>query len=305
MKRAGLRNLAASVNQRLHNEAKKRGEDFQLVLTRFAIERLLYRISRSPHADQFILKGALLFQLWGGGPYRATRDLDLLGRGANDIPRLAQIFRDLCAVKVEDDGIVFLPDTVRGEDIRQNQEYRGVRITLQARVAQARPDIQVDIGFGDVVTPSPQTVDFPTILDLPAPRLKAYPRETVIAEKFQAMVMLGVANSRMRDFYDVWILAKRFPFEGKVLGKAIRETFTRRKTPLPKTTPVAFTPEFYNHADKRKLWDAFLATRGAGEETGGLAEVAVAITEFLLPPTLAASAGKLFDLIWPPSGPWR
>jgi predicted nucleotidyltransferase component of viral defense system len=229
-----IRNLAASVRQRLFNLAKQRGDDFQILLTRYAVERLLYRLSQSPHSSQFLLKGATLFTLWGGGPYRSTRDLDLLGSGDRSVQRLEGVFRDICAVQVEPDGLRFAAETVEGDEIREDLEYGGVRVILIANLERARIQIQVDIGFGDVVTPPPEDVEFPTILDFPAPHLRAYRRETVVAEKFQAMVMLGVANSRMRDFYDVWLLSRRFEFNGMPLSQAIKGTFARRRTPYPR-----------------------------------------------------------------------
>lgn len=305
MSQRGLRNLAASVRQRLFNLARERGEDFQLLLTRYAAERLLYRLSRSPYSGQFVLKGATLFTLWGGGLYRATRDLDLLGSGRSDLPRLEQIFRDLCKANVEDDGIRFAEDTVRAEEIRENQEYGGIRVVLAAHLGTARVQLQVDVGFGDVITPPPKDVEFPTILDFPAPRLKAYPRETVVAEKFQAIVMLGIANSRMRDFYDLWVLSMRFSFDGKILGKAIRKTFARRRTAVPAATPLALTAEFYNRPDKNTQWVAFLRRAALESDVTTLPQVAGSLEKFLMPPSLALSKSERFEMIWPPAGPWR
>ncbi len=242
MTRDPVRNMAVSVRQRLLHRARERGEDFQLVLTHYAVERFLYRLSRSSYADQFVLKGAMLFALWGGGPHRATRDLDLLGSGTSEIPHLEHAFREICTVPVEEDGIQFIENTVRGKAIREHQVYASTRIILMAHLDQARVQIQIDIGFGDVVTPSQEEVEFQAMLGFPSPRLKTYPRETVVAEKFQAMVMLGMANSRMRDFYDIWILAKHFPFNGRTLCEAIKATFNRRRTLWPTAPPMALTP---------------------------------------------------------------
>lgn len=213
------------------NLARKQHEDFQLVLTRYAIERLLYRLTRTGYAAEFVLKGAMLFRLWADQPHRPTRDLDLLGRGDPSVDRLAAVFRAVCGAAVEDDGLLFDPATVTAGKIKEDQEYEGVRVECVARLGQARIDLQVDVGFGDAVTPGPVTVQYPGLLDLPAPELAAYPRETVVAEKFQAMVMLGIANSRMKDFFDLWVLARSFTFAGPVLAAAIRATFARRKTP--------------------------------------------------------------------------
>ena len=197
--------------------AREQKEDFSIVLTRYGLERLLYRLSQSAHRDRFVLKGAMLFQLWSGHPHRPTRDLDLLGHGSPDPERFEGIFRDICRQNVEDDGLEFQSDSVRAESMKEDEEYQGLRLKLVSRLGNARIPIQIDIGFGDAVTPEPDEVIYPTLLDGPAPTLKAYPRETVVAEKFQAMVMLGIANSRMKDFYDLWILMRQFEFSGPAL----------------------------------------------------------------------------------------
>jgi hypothetical protein len=196
---ASPKNIAASVRRRLYNLAKERGDAFQILLTRYTVERLLYGLGQSPHRAGFILKGATLFSLWGDEPYRATRDLDLLGIGESDVSRLRDIFRELCRLQVQNDGIRFAPDTVDAVPIREEADYGGVRVTLVGCLDQARVPVQVDVGFGDALVPLPDDVSFPTILDFPPPKLRAYRRETVVAEKFQAMVMLGTADSRMRD----------------------------------------------------------------------------------------------------------
>jgi len=198
------RNVAASVRQRLRNLARQRGVDFQYLLVRYGMERLLYRFSRSEACDHFVLKGAALFSLWTDQPHRATRDIDLLGHGDNSIEHLEEVFRQICEVTVEDDGLTFFPDSVRGQVISPHDEYEGVRLTLTALLEKARIPLQVDIGFGDTVTPEPTVVEYPVLLDLPPPVLRAYSRETVVAEKFQAMVSLGMGNSRMKDFFDLW-----------------------------------------------------------------------------------------------------
>ena len=209
-----VRDQAASVRQRLLNRARKEGEDFQLLLTLYCIERFLYRLSLSEHSEQFVLKGAMLFLLWRERSYRPTRDLDLLGRGESSFAHLEGRFRSVCRTEVESDGVEFDPSSVRASEIREEQEYGGVRVAVAARLGQARITLQIDIGFGDAITPKAQKVDFPSILDFPRARLLAYPRETVVAEKFQAMVVLGIANSRMKDFYDLWELASDFGFKG-------------------------------------------------------------------------------------------
>jgi predicted nucleotidyltransferase component of viral defense system len=299
------RNVAASVRQRLLNLARDHREDFEFVLTRYALERLMYRLSVSEHREQFVLKGAMLFALWGGESHRPTRDLDLLGRGTVDTRRLEQVLREVIDLAVEDDGLMFLAETVRGERIREEEEYEGVRVHMEARLAAARIKVQVDVGFGDVMTPAPQEEEYPVLLDFPAPRLRAYPRETVVAEKFEAMVKLGIANTRMKDFYDLWVMARNFEFEGALLSRAIKTTFERRGTALPTEVPLALSGEFSEDPGKKTQWAAFL--KRLGREVGGtpLAEVVEALKDFLVPPVIDAGSAETFDRTWPPRGPWR
>jgi hypothetical protein len=225
--------LSASILARLLTLARHKGDDYSLLLNRFALERLLLRISTSPHATRFLLKGALLFALWYDDPHRPTRDADLLGLGPDDEANLIATFRDIAAMDLGD-GIVFDPESVKANAIREDNTYGGTRITLVARIGSARCALQIDVGFGDAVTPEPQTVTYPTLLqDFQAPTLRVYPVYTVIAEKYQAMVMLGQANSRMKDFYDLAVIARRTALDNATLAAAIAATFARRQTPLP------------------------------------------------------------------------
>ncbi|MGA9998111.1 MAG: nucleotidyl transferase AbiEii/AbiGii toxin family protein [Pyrinomonadaceae bacterium] len=293
------RNLAASVRQRLLNASRTRREDFQVTLTRYALERLLYRLSRSGYREQFIIKGAMLFSIWNESPHRPTRDLDLLSFGASEITRLENTFCEIIDTEVEPDGLEFITDTVRGGRIKEDQEYEGVRVNLQARLEGARISLQVDIGFGDAVTPAPEEIEYPTLLaGSPAPRLRAYSRYSVVAEKFQAMVMLGIANTRMKDFYDVLTLARTFDFDGEVLCQSLKATFERRATELPLTTPLALTPEFYMEQTKQSQWNAFLKRSQLMEKSAPLEEVAALLQNFLMPPTLAASKDESFEMRW-------
>ena len=219
------RNIPASVRQRLLNLSRERGEDFQALLTRFALERFLYRLSQSEHSDQFILKGALLFSLWSDDPHRATWDIDLLGHGPSTPDRLQEVFRQVCQVRCDDDGLTYLADSVTCFRIKEDQQYEGVRVQLRSQLGKARMRVQVDVGFGDTVVPPPRTVDYPSLLALSPARLRAYPPETVVAEKFQAMVLKAMANSRMKDFNDVWRIAQDFALEGPRLSRAIKATF--------------------------------------------------------------------------------
>ncbi len=300
-------NMAASVRSRLTTLAHIEGEEPEYLLTRYALERLLYRLGRSAYANTFILKGALLFVLWEGHPHRATRDLDLLGFGPHNVTHIEQVFKELCMLPVEDDGLTFLPDTVHARPIREQQEYGGVRVLLQAQLGTARLRVQADVGFGDVVTPDAQTAMFPTLLDLPAPQLRMYPRETVVAEKFEAMVRLGLANTRMKDFYDLLILERQFAFAGPTLAAAIRATFARRGTALPSLNqlPIALTDEFVNDATKQAEWQGFLKRSKLESSDSSLRTVVEQIRAFLLPLIAALATGAEFTPNWRPGDFWN
>ena len=251
------RDISASVKARLQNTAKKRGEEYNLLYLRYGIERLLYRLSVSKYADKFLLKGAMLYTLWDAIPHRPTRDLDLLGFVPAEREALAQIFREVVAVPVPDDGIVFDADSVTAEDIREEDAYGGIRVKLMGWIGKSKMPVKIDIGSGDEVTPSPEVADFPTILDFPSPHIRAYPIYTVVAEKLEAAVKLGATNSRMKDFYDLQYLFKRFEFDGPTLKRAIEATFNRRGTPLPK--PDGFFPaSFAQDPMKQVQWESFL-----------------------------------------------
>jgi predicted nucleotidyltransferase component of viral defense system len=258
MKSTPPKNVAHSVRDRLLKLAKARGEEFNFVLLRYALERFLCRLGQSSHADEFVLKGAMLFTVWSKHPHRATKDLDLLGFGAPGIERLVAVFREVSALCVEDDGVAFDAGSVKAKRIKEDAEYEGVRITLEGKIGSARIAIQVDVGFGDAVTPPPAMVNFPTLLPFPAPKIRAYSRETVVAEKLHAMVSLGMANTRMKDFFDVWFLSREFAFQGQPLVDAIRSTFDRRDTTIPRMSPVALTGTFALDATKGIQWSAFL-----------------------------------------------
>lgn len=298
-------NIAASVRQRLMNKAREQKEAFDLVLIRFALERLLYRLSQSAHGNRFVLKGAMLFQIWSGQGHRPTRDLDLLGTGTPSPQEFEQLFRDVCDQPVEDDGLIFLADTVQAAVMKEDEQYEGLRLKFEARLASARIPIQIDVGFGDAITPAADEILYPAILDFPAPTLMTYPRETVVAEKFQAMVMLGIANSRMKDFYDIWSLAGTFEFSGLQLSAAIQATFERRQTVLPSKPPLALTPEFTEDTQKTAQWKAFIR-KGKLDSAGlSLAEVGAVLHDFLMPPTLAVLSRTEFVEGWAPGGTWQ
>jgi hypothetical protein len=296
------RNTAGSVRARLLTRARETRQDFNLVLTRYALERLLYRLGVSPHADQFLLKGALLFDLWFDIPHRPTRDADFLGFGSAELPHLEAVFKDICAMAA-DDGVTFRPDTVHAAAIRKEANYAGVRITLIGLIDGARCSIQADIGFGDAVTPGPEDVQYPVMLpEFAAPKLRAYPRYTVVAEKLEALVSLGIANSRMKDFFDLWILSRYAEFDGDTLRRAIRATFDRRKAIVPPEIPFGLTDGFAQDAQKQTQWQAFLGKNRL--EALRLEDVLASLRDFLLPVIAAANAGGDYSQHWPAGGPW-
>ena len=251
------RNLAASVRSRLLNKARAERLDFNLLLTRYALERALYRLSISEQRGQFLLKGALLFDIWFDVPHRPTHDADLLGFGSAEIPHLEDHFREISQI-ASDDGIVFQADSVKAAEIRKEANYAGIRVTMLGLLDGARCLVQIDIGFGDAVTPAPENVQYPVILDgMPSPQLRVYPRYTVVAEKLEAMVKLGILNSRMKDYFDLWILARHSDLDGAVLAQAIRTTFERRGTGIPSGVPLGLTDEFALHEQKNLQWSGF------------------------------------------------
>ncbi len=297
--------IVASVRQRLINLSKVRGEDPNLVFIRYAIERLLYRISCSTQSEKFILKGAMLFATWTDKPYRPTKDLDLLGFGDSSAEQLQKIFTEICQISVEPDGLEFNPATIQITEIREDLEYPGQRIRLESKLGNARINLQIDIGFGDSIVPEPIELEYPTLLDMPSPHIKAYSIETVVAEKLETIVSKGILNSRMKDFYDLRTMAKEFQFDGSNLTKAIMATFTKRGTSIPHGNPVAFTEEFYANIDKQLQWKAFLRTSKLEEITLELPQVISEIQTFLSPPIAAAVNNESFAKKWCPIGPWK
>ena len=298
-----VRNIGASIRDRLLNKARAEKLDYNLLLTRYALERIIYRLSISEQRDQFLLKGALLFDLWFDVPHRPTHDADFLGFGSAEIPHIEEVFRDICRIEVED-GIVFQPDSVKAAEIRKEANYAGVRVTLMGILDSARCPVQVDIGFGDAVVPGPEDVHYPIILPgMPETQLRAYPRDTVVAEKLEALTSLGMLNSRMKDFFDLWVLAKHSNFDGPVLSRAVAATFERRRTSIPQGAPTGLTDEFINDAQKEKQWQAFL--RKNAIDPMPLAAVISDLREFLLPVLATASANGSLGMAWRPGEGWR
>jgi predicted nucleotidyltransferase component of viral defense system len=293
-----MKNPAASVHARLAQRRTETGEDYNVLLVRFTLERLLYRLSISKHREQFVLKGAMLFALWEPALHRVTRDLDLLGFGHPSPERLADIFRELCNLEVEADGVVFDPRSVTCEDIRAQDEYAGIRVKLRATVGKAVVPLQVDVGFGDALPVAPEEITFPVMLGMAAPKLRAYSRETVVAEKLEAIVKLGMLNSRFKDYFDLHYLAQKFPFDGALLVKSIAGTFARRGTAFPAGLPAGLTPMFGTDPAKIRGWQAFWRKTGPKAAAPTLKAVIQLLIEFLEPPLDAAAKGKPLTETW-------
>jgi len=304
-KNAGPKNIEASVRARLMNIAKETGRPFAEVLQYYGMERFLYRLSQSKHAGVFVLKGALMLKVWKVPEMRVTRDIDFLGRFVNEIAGLENMIKEICCAEVRQDGLNFDAATVKGERIKEDADYEGVRIKFRGLLGKARIPMQIDVGFGDVIFPKPKTIDYPAILDFPQPRLQGYTIESVVAEKFEAMVKLGTLNSRMKDFYDIWLMPRQFDFKGEKLAQALCRTFEHRKTALPANPPF-FAPEIYDKAsDRQTLWSAFLRKAEIKHAPTELHDVAKAIEDFLEKP-IAFITGKNETIgVWTAPGPWK
>lgn len=277
--RKPVTNLGASIRQRLINLSRETDQGFELLLTRYAIERLLYRLSISPHRDRFVLKGAMLVTTWFDNPHRPTRDVDFLGFGDPDPAKLVAAFQEICSMAA-DDGVTFDAEGIALDRIREDNDYGGVRLRTTAVIDSARVRVVIDIAFGDATEPGLVDLDLPVLLDQPPPRLRAYAQETVIAEKFQAMVSLGRANSRMKDLYDVWMLSRAYRFDDDRLARAIAATFARRETSVPTELPDALSPAFADDPAKREQWAAFV--RELGHDPGPLTAIVTDLAAFLM-----------------------
>ena len=287
-----VKNFGASVRARLLGISKEKGLNFDLVLTHYAIERLLYRLAQSRHADRFVLKGAILLMTWFDEPFRGTRDLDLLGHGDQAPEAVLGVFKEVFRQE-QPDGILFDADAARVTRIRQENEYGGLRVRTTADIDGARITVNVDVGFGDATEPSPEWLEYPVLLNMPVPRLRGYVRETVVAEKFQAMVDLGKANSRMKDYYDVWIISQAFEVDRSRLAAAISATFARRNTAIPDAVPDGLSRAFAEDAVKRRQWETF--KRDLGGDPGSLGDVVGVLEAFLMPAAAVARDGVVPD----------
>lgn len=295
------RNVHASVRQRLLNQAKRDRRPFNELLQLYAIERFLYRLSQSSHADQFILKGALMLRVWRSPELRPTMDIDMLGRTSNEEADLVVQIRNILTMDVEKDGLVFDPVSIQAERITEDAYYDGIRIRFLGALGSARINMQIDVGFGDVVYPEPVELDFPTMLNFSTPRLLCYSRESSISEKLEAMVKLGMLNSRMKDFYDIWLLSRQFNFDGAKLAEAIRRTFERRGTTLPMEIE-AFAESFIEA--KQIQWAAFCKRLQQDYVPVSFREIIASVNRFLSPIVAALSLGKSTPTSWTAPGPW-
>ena len=302
MNKRQVTNLPASVHQRLLHLAKETNHPFNELLQYYTMERFLFRLGNSPFADRFVLKGALMLRVWDVAQARPTMDIDLLGRTANTVENLVEIIQQCLLLKVEEDGINFDTSSVSGEAIALEKQYQGVRVRVRGKLGNARLSLQLDFGFGDVVVPGPVWIEYPELLDFGSPHLLSYTAESVIAEKFQALVELELANTRLKDFYDLWKLSQTLTFDSEVLGAALTATFQQRGTPLPTTIPLALTEAFYDEPQRKAQWAGFVRRARLETEAKTLSEVAAAIAEFLLP---LISATNTFKKHWPPGGSWQ
>ena len=300
-----LANIAASVRDRLRAHTRRKNGDFQLALTRYVIERFLYRLGESAHRDRFVLKGAMLFVLWDTSAARPTKDLDLAGYWANDAASLVKAIKEILAVPCPEDGMTFA-DTVTAEPIRHRSEYHGFRLVVVGHLAGAKVALQIDVGFGDAVEPAAIFETYPVVLDAPAPRIRAYPREAAIAEKLHAMVTHGLVNTRLKDFYDVYVLSARCAFAGHRVAGAISATFTRRKATKLEAWPVALTSAFYEDTWRAEQWRRFLQrSKLDSDAPADFAVVGERVRAFLGAPLRATQVGNPFTAVWRPADPWQ
>lgn len=303
MTKRQYKNISASVRQRLLNKAREKGRPFNELLQYFTMERFLYRLSKSLYVDNFVLKGALMLSVCEAPLSRPTMDIDLLGRINNSVEAIVAVTRVICRQEVEPDGIAFDTNSIVGERITEDADYEGVRVRFKGSLDTAQIAMQLDIGFGDMVVLSPELTDYPTILDLPAPQLYVYSRESTIAEKFEAMVKLSILNSRMKDFFDIWLMLRQFDFEGQKLSTAIAKTFSTRGTDI-QSEPISLTNTFVDDTVKTAQWRGFIRKNLLTNVSQDLGEVVKAIAAFLGPIAKSLAAKQPFKANWKAPGPW-
>jgi predicted nucleotidyltransferase component of viral defense system len=299
-----LKNIAASVHQRLLNLARQSGRPFNELAQYYALERWLYRLSQSDYRNQFVLKGALMLLVWKMSVTRPTRDIDLLGRASNDLASIRNIIATICQICADEDGMFFNHESVTTERIAEDADYEGVRAKFSATLGNTRLPMQIDIGFSDIVTPEPSVIVYPAMLGHFAPELCAYNRETVIAEKFETMVKLGDLNSRMKDFFDIWALARAGRFRGLEFSQAIEQTFSRRGTALI-ADPICFTEAFATNLGKSTQWAAFLRRNAFADVPDTFSDVVNFIAGFLRPIAISSVEKPSLNSVWEAGGPWR
>ena len=300
-----IKNMQASIRALLQNKAKETRRPFSEILQYYGMERFLYRFSRSKYADKFILKGALMFTVWHVSERRTTLDIDFSAHYDNQTSSIEKVIKDVCNFAVVPDGLIFDTATIRGRKIKEDADYEGVRVKFLGFLERSRITMQIDVGFGDVIYPKPKTIDYPVILDFPKPHLKGYTAESVVSEKFEAMVKLGLLNSRMKDFYDIRLMMRQFDFNGSELAEALKRTFRHRKTYLPEHRPL-FAEEIYDEkSDRQILWKAFLKKRDIKHAPEKLRTTAMEIEEFIIKPLDAVRKGQKFVGKWKALGPWR
>lgn len=293
--------VVQSIHDRLKNKARERGESFNFVLIRFGLERLIYRLSQSKFKNRFVLKGALLFEVWSEVPHRSTKDIDLSASGVKSPAKFERIFKEVCATESNsEDGLIFIQDSVSGEYIRSEHAYGGVRIRLTATLGDAKIPLQIDIGIGDIIVPKPEEIEYPSLLGMTTARIRAYHQETTIAEKFHAMVNLGIANSRMKDYYDIYYLTNEFSIDGKSLKSAIKATFQGRKTIFPQTIPLALSEDFYQNQDKQHQWYGFISKLGFYQTEISLEDVVNHLALFFKPVIRSIISNSFFHYSWDP-----
>jgi predicted nucleotidyltransferase component of viral defense system len=298
------KNLPASIHRRLLNKARAEDRPFNELLQYFAIERFLYRLSKSKHANKFILKGALMVISWEASPSRPTADIDFLGLTKNEPANIEAVVRDVCTEAVVPDGIDFDVKSIQVETITDITEYQGLRVRLLARLGPARVPLQLDIGFGDPIVPGPETFDYPVLLDLPGPRLNGYSRESVVAEKLECIFRFGMLNSRLKDFYDIWLIINRFDFNGEELDAAIQATFSNRKRKVD-TAAISQVQDYAGDKTRASQWVAFCRKNRLTPEPPDLARTVETIIKFIDPLIIAISSGENFRARWPAGGPWQ
>ncbi len=300
-----IKNIEGSVRGKLDNKRKELNIPFLEILRTYGMERFLYRLSKVVFAKDFVLKGALLFTAWDVKERRTTLDIDLLAHYSNQISAIEKVVKEICIINVMPDGLRFDVDSVMGAKIKEDADYEGVRVKFTGFLGKSRIPMQIDFGFGDITYPLPKMISYPVILDFPAPRLKGYAPETVVSEKFEAMVQLGALNSRMKDFYDIWLLMRRFDFDGAVLAESLRRTFTHRKTLFPQGGKL-FDDEIYDDkSDRQTLWKTFLKKGNIKHAPEKLSTIARSIEEFLFKPLEVINKGQDFKGEWNAPGPWK